>query len=89
MGMAFTSISQDNVVTVFDNMYSQNKALLKNKIFSVWLNRNYSESNGGEIFFGGSDSNYYTGTFTYLNLSNQGYWQFKMDGYLLFIIVIQ
>ena len=34
---------------------------------------------GGEIFFGGSDPNYYTGEMYYVPLSNEGYWQFNMD----------
>ena len=78
--MAFISVSQNNVVPVFDNMYDQDKAMLKNKVFSFWLNRNYTDSIGGELFFGGSDPNYYTGNFTYVSLTSVGYWQFKMDG---------
>ncbi len=49
------------------------------KVFSFWLNRNLDQSNGGQLFLGGSNPRYYTGSFTYLNVTNNGFWQFKMD----------
>ena len=38
------------------------------------------ENVGGELIFGGSDPNYYTGAFNYVPLSKIGFWQFTMDG---------
>jgi cathepsin D len=82
MGLAFQSISRNNAPTFFDNMASQ--GLITAKKFSFWLNGDLAQSNGGQLFFGGSNPAYYTGTMTYVPLSSQTYWQFAMNRFVHF-----
>jgi len=76
MGMAFNSISVDGVTPVFYNLVSQ--GLVDEPVFAFWLDRDTSNSNGGELVLGGTDPNHYTGQINYVPLANQSYWYFHM-----------
>jgi len=79
LGLAFDSISVDHVTPVWYNLLSQ--GLVQKPVFAFWLNRNMSAGTGqgGELVLGGVDPNHYTGSFTYVPLSNELYWEFKSD----------
>ncbi|XP_021902724.1 aspartic proteinase A1-like [Carica papaya] len=81
LGLGFQDISVGNAVPVWYNMVNQ--GLVKEQVFSFWLNRNVDEEEGGEIVFGGMDPNHYKGEHTYVPVTSKGYWQFDMGDFLI------
>lgn len=51
------------------------QGLVKEPVFSFWLNRNPDEEQGGEIVFGGVDPAHFKGKHTYVPVTRKGYWQ--------------
>ncbi|KAK9706390.1 hypothetical protein RND81_07G121100 [Saponaria officinalis] len=81
LGLGFQEISVGNAVPVWNNMIKQ--GLIKEPVFSFWLNRNPQAEEGGEIVFGGVDPNHFLGTHTYAPVTRKGYWQFDMGDVLI------
>ncbi|CAN1843594.1 Aspartic proteinase A1, partial [Linum perenne] len=76
LGLGFQEISVENAVPVWYNMVDQD--LVNDPVFSFWLNRNMEGDEGGEVVFGGVDSDHYKGKHTYVPLTQKGYWQFDI-----------
>lgn len=51
------------------------QGLVKEPVFSFWLNRNLKEESGGELVFGGVDPKHYKGKHSYVPVTRKGYWQ--------------
>jgi len=81
LGLGFQEIAVDKVVPVWYNMVSQ--GLVKELVFSFWMNRNSDEEDGGEIVFGGVDPNHFKGEHEYASVTRKGYWQFDMGDFLI------
>ncbi|KAL0864919.1 hypothetical protein Bca101_044037 [Brassica carinata] len=82
LGLGFQEISVGNAAPVWYNMLKQ--GLIKEPVFSFWLNRNAEDEEGGdELVFGGVDPNHFKGKLTYVPVTRKGYWQFDMDDVLI------
>jgi len=79
LGLAFQSISVDNLTTVFENMVDQ-KAVPE-PLFAFYLSK--TSGADGELTIGGIDKSHYTGELTYVDLTSESYWETKLDGMFL------
>ncbi|TQE06446.1 hypothetical protein C1H46_007945 [Malus baccata] len=64
LGLGFQEISVGNATPLWQTMSEQD--LLSDDVFSFWLNRDTNSDVGGELVFGGVDSNHYKGKHTYV-----------------------
>lgn len=66
-----------NKTTPLMSLFEQ--GLIKEPLFSVYLNRDYESTDGGEIMFGGIDKRRFTGPMTFAPLTSATDWKFKID----------
>jgi len=78
LGMGLKNIAVDGVNPPFYEMVDQGQ--VKEPVFSFWLNRDQSSDAGGEMVLGGIDPKHHVEDHTYVPLTREGYWQFRMDG---------
>nr|XP_050050840.1 lysosomal aspartic protease-like [Dermacentor andersoni] len=76
-GLAFPSISQNNQLPLFDAMVKQ--GVVQQAVFSLYLSKQPSEQNGGEIYFGGINAQRHTDNIHYVAVNQPGHWQVTMD----------
>jgi hypothetical protein len=77
LGLGFQSIAEDNVVPVINQMISEK--LLDQQVFGVYFGHTSQDGDvAGELTIGGIDTNHYTGSLTWIPITQKGYWQFKM-----------
>ena len=77
MGMGFPEISVGKVLPPFQNMIEQ--GLIKEPVFSFWLNRKTDGLHGGELVLGGVDNDHFKGEHLWVPVSRRGFWQFGME----------
>ncbi|GFO36747.1 cathepsin d-like aspartic protease [Plakobranchus ocellatus] len=82
VGLGFRDIFKRDKPNVFDNMVSQ--GLVQAPIFSFYMNRLEAGGRQSRLTLGGVNPEYYTGDFTYVNLTAPNKWQFKIDRVQLF-----
>ncbi|XP_028309572.1 renin isoform X1 [Gouania willdenowi] len=78
LGMGYPNVAIDGIMPVFDRIMSQQ--VLKEEVFSVYYSRDPKHLPGGELVLGGTDPNYYTGGFNYLDTREMGKWEVMMKG---------
>ena len=62
-GLGYPNIAVGHVQPPFFGMIEQ--GIVKDPVFSFWLNRNHPEGAGGELVLGGSDPAHYKGERTW------------------------
>ncbi|GFN84884.1 cathepsin d, partial [Plakobranchus ocellatus] len=77
LGLGFSGIAEGEELSVVDNMFRE--GLLPAPVFSFYLNRYDSDAPDSVLALGGTNSEYYTGNFTFVNLSMPDRWQFEID----------
>ncbi|PWA53074.1 aspartic peptidase A1 family, Aspartic peptidase domain protein [Artemisia annua] len=77
LGLGFREVYDRNDLPVWENMRIQGQ--FWSPLFSFWLSRDANEKKGGEIVFGGVNSNHYEGYHTFVPITQNGSWQFDLD----------
>ncbi|KAH8689322.1 aspartic protease [Talaromyces proteolyticus] len=78
LGLAYDSISVDQIVPPFYNMISQ--GLVDEPVFAFYLS---DTDAGSEVVFGGIDHDHYEGGISYLPLINETYWEVGIESIIL------
>lgn len=75
LGLAWDSISVDNVTSVFSNLIKAH--VLDAPMFSVYMTKTTAVD--GELLLGGIDASHYTGSLNWVPLISETYWEIHLD----------
>ncbi|CAF4804098.1 unnamed protein product [Rotaria sp. Silwood1] len=80
VSLGFYSLSNGHMTPIVFNLWHQR--LIDQPIVSFWLDPNPEHARGGEIYFGGVDSQFFEGEMIYANVTQQKQqsWQIQLDG---------
>ncbi|KAK0162326.1 hypothetical protein PV327_008672 [Microctonus hyperodae] len=77
IGLAFSSLAIDGTIPFFYNMIQQN--IIKENIFTFYMNRDPTTSKAGNLILGGTDRSHIKTNLTYLPVIEKKYWTIRMD----------
>ncbi|CAO3695692.1 unnamed protein product [Rhizopus stolonifer] len=78
-GLGYDTISVKKTVPPFYNMV--NSGLIDQNVFSFWLSNVTSgeEESGGELVFGGTNPDHFTGEISWSPVTRKGYWEIELE----------
>lgn len=79
LGMAFDSISEYGIPTVFDSLMAQ--GLVQQPVFAFYLSA--ADGTQGELTLGGYDPAHFQGELTWVPLTSETYWETSLTGMTL------
>lgn len=77
LGLGYENIAVNHVKPPLYQMIEQK--LIDEPVFSVWMNSVSEGDVGGEIVFGGADSDHYAGDVHWAPVQRKGYWEVKLE----------
>ncbi|GFO36821.1 cathepsin d [Plakobranchus ocellatus] len=77
VGLGFRNMSRDKETNLLDNMVGQ--GLLRTPVFSIYISRLGRGDRPSYLTLGGANPDFFTGDFTFVDLSVPQRWQFRMD----------
>uniref|UniRef100_A0A8C8RNN6 Peptidase A1 domain-containing protein n=1 Tax=Pelusios castaneus TaxID=367368 RepID=A0A8C8RNN6_9SAUR len=79
LGLGFPAIASGGATTVMQGLMQEN--LISAPLFSFYLSPQEGNQTGGELVFGGIDSNLYTGQIVWTPVIQDAYWQIGIEGF--------
>uniref|UniRef100_A0A7C9EBP7 Peptidase A1 domain-containing protein n=1 Tax=Opuntia streptacantha TaxID=393608 RepID=A0A7C9EBP7_OPUST len=81
LGLGFQEATTGNATPIWQRMAEQ--GLIREKVFSIWFNRNPEGDPGGEIVFGGVDPKHFKGKHAYVPVTQKGTWLIEIGEFFI------